>query len=81
MKRRKMADKNRGGMTDRELRKMIELGAQRELPPISVEGMRRALEEALEEAIREGVIRVAGTDDRGRAVYESLIYKSERKNG
>lgn len=67
-------------MTDLE-RKMIELGARKGLPPISAEGMRRALEEALEEAIREGVIRVAGTDDCGRTVYESCIYKSESKDG
>jgi hypothetical protein len=76
-----MADKDLGAMTDRELRKMIEVSARRGMPPISVEGLRRALEEALEKGIREGVIRVAGTDARGRTVYESLIHKSESTDG
>jgi hypothetical protein len=42
MKRKKMADKDLGAMTDRELRKMIEVSARRGMPPMSVEGLRRA---------------------------------------
>jgi hypothetical protein len=73
-----MADKNRSAMSERKLRKMIAAGVRRGMPPISVEELRRALDEALEDAIGDGIIRVAGTDDRGRTVYESLVYKSEK---
>ena len=68
----------RGAKTDRELRKIIEAGVRRGVPPISVEELRRITEEALQDAVRKGVVRAVGVDEWGRTVYESLICKENR---